>query len=216
MTASEKGKETAAKLVNNLQDISLTKIALIIFGTWLAVYLTRKILPYLAKRGPSQFCLYFLGAEPIIRLFFFVAAIIWVIPIIFNITVQNFLVIAGAASVAIGFAFKDYVSSLIAGIVAIFERPYRPGDWVEINGDYGEVRTVGLRAIQLETAADNIITVPHATIWTKTFPTPTTGRAPCVASPTSISRPITTRLERGPRCRMSLLPAPILITTSLS
>ncbi len=142
-------------------------MALIVLGTWLAVYLARKLLPYLARRGPSQFRLYFLGTEPILRLFFFLAAILWVVPIIFNITVQNFLVIAGAASVAIGFALKDYVSSLIAGIVAIFERPYRLGDWVEIDGDYGEVRTVGLRAIQLQTPADNIISVPHARIWTE-------------------------------------------------
>ena len=75
------------------------------------------------------------------------------------------MVIAGGASVAIGFAFKDYVSSLIAGVVAVFERPYRPGDWVSINGDYGEVQSVGLRAIRLRTPTDDIITVHHLFMW---------------------------------------------------
>ena len=167
MPESQKAKDSAAKLINDLQDISLLKIALIIACAWLFIFLVRKILPYLAARGPSQLRLYLLGAEPILRLFILVGAIFWLIPIIFNITLQNFLVIAGAASVAIGFAFKDYVSSLIAGIVAIFERPYRPGDWVEIEGDAGEVRSVGLRAIQLQTAADNTIAVPHSRIWTE-------------------------------------------------
>ena len=102
---------------------------------------------------------------PIIRLALLTGAVLWVVPIIFNITFQNFLVIAGAASVAIGFAFKDYVSSLIAGIVALVERPYRPGDWVQIGGDYGEVQSVGLRAIRLNTAADNVVTVPHNCLW---------------------------------------------------
>ena len=67
---------------------------------------------------------------------------------------------------ALGFAFKDYVSSLIAGVVAILERPYRPGDWIKIGPHYGEVRTVGLRAIRIRTADDNVVTIPHGTIWT--------------------------------------------------
>lgn len=163
---AEEGSEQAAKLINDLQDISFGKIILIVLITWLVIYVARKLLPYLAERGPSQLRLYMLGAVPIIRLFMLVFAVVWIVPLIFNITFQNFLIIAGAASVAIGFAFKDYASSLIAGIVAIFERPYRPGDWVEIEGDYGEVRRVGLRAISLQTADDNAITVPHDRIWT--------------------------------------------------
>ena len=129
--------------------------------------MARRFLPYLAERGPRQLRLYLLGAVPIIRLVLLVTAILWIIPIVFNITFQNFLVIAGAASLAVGFAFKDYVSSLIAGIVAIVERPYRPGDWVEIDGDYGEVRSVGMRSIQIQTAADNTVTIPHDRIWTE-------------------------------------------------
>lgn len=159
------GQQKAAKLINDLQDISFSKIGLIVLGTWVVIYLSRLVLPYLAERGPSQLRLYLLGAVPIIRIVLLALAIVWVIPIVFNITYQNFLVIFGAAGVAIGFAFKDYVSSLIAGVVAIIERPYRPGDWVEIAGDYGEVRAVGMRSIELRTAADNIIYVPHAKIW---------------------------------------------------
>lgn len=159
--------DDAVKLINDLQDISFGKIGLIIFCTWLTIFVARLVLPYFAARGPSQLRLLMLGAVPVIRLVLLIVAMLWVIPIIFNITFQNFLVIAGAASVAIGFAFKDYVSSLIAGVVAIVERPYRPGDWVEIDGDYGEVRSVGLRAIRLNTAEDNVISVPHGRIWTE-------------------------------------------------
>ena len=159
------GQEKAAQLINDLQDISLSKIGLIVLGTWIAIALARRVLPYLAEKGPSQLRLYLLGAVPVIRLALLVVAVLWLIPIIFNITFQNFLVISGAASVAIGFAFKDYVSSIIAGIVAIFERPYQPGDWVEIGGDYGEVRAVGMRSIEVRTPSDNIVYIPHDKIW---------------------------------------------------
>ena len=161
------GAENTVKLINDLQDISFVEILLVIVLTWLAIYVVRKAAPYLAERGPQQVRLWMLGAVPIARLLLMVVAILWIIPIIFNVTFQNFLVIAGAASLAIGFAFKDYVSSLVAGVVAIFERPYRPGDWVEIEGDYGEVQSVGLRSLRILTADDNLITVPHSHIWTE-------------------------------------------------
>ena len=163
---AEEGGEAAGKLLNDLQDISFGRIALIVVGAWLLIAVTRRVIPYLAERGPSQTRLFLLATVPVIRLVVLVAAVLWVLPLVFNITFQNFLVIAGSASVAIGFAFKDYASSLIAGIVALVERPYRAGDWVEIEGDYGEVRRVGLRSIQIQTSADNTVTVPHDRIWT--------------------------------------------------
>jgi small conductance mechanosensitive channel len=165
MASVEQGQQKAARLINDLQDISFTKIGLILLGTWLVILLARKLLLYLVERSPSQLRLHLPGAVPIIRLALLVIAIMWVIPIVFNITLQNFLVIAGALGVAIGFAFKGYVSSLIAGVVAIVERPYGPGDWVRIGDDYGEVRAVGMRAIEICTPADDIVHVPHAKIW---------------------------------------------------
>lgn len=168
-------QEKAAQLLNDFQEISFLKIALIIGVSFFIIWLVRRMLPYLANRGPSQLRLYILGAVPVLRLTIILAAILWIIPLIFNITVQNFFVIAGAASVAIGFAFKDYVSSLIAGVVAIIERPYGPGDWVEIDGDYGEVVTVGIRAIRLRTAADDVITVSHDRIWSHNISNSNTG-----------------------------------------
>ena len=165
MATAIEGHQKAAQLLNDLQDISLTKVGLIIVGTWLTIVLAHKIFPYLAEKGPSQLRLYLLGAVPVIRLVLLMVALLWLIPIVFNITFQNFLVIFGAASVAIGFAFKDYVSSLIAGVVAIFERPYRPGDWIEIDGDYGEVRSVGMRSVEVCTPSDNIVYIPHEKIW---------------------------------------------------
>lgn len=165
----------AANLFNAWQDISFVQIAFILLLSFGAIWVIRKAIPFLAERAPSRLRLYLLRIVPILRMIIILSAILWITPLIFNITLQNFLVIAGAASVAIGFAFKDYVSSLIAGVVAIFERPYGPGDWVEINGDYGEVINLGMRAIRLRTAADDIITVPHDAIWSQNISNSNTG-----------------------------------------
>jgi small-conductance mechanosensitive channel len=155
----------ASQLINDIGDISFTQVLIIVVSAWLLTFLSRKLLSILAKYGPSKLRLYFLAAIPFIRLCLLTTAVLMIIPIIFNITLQNFLVIAGAVSVAIGFAFKDLASSLIAGVIAISERTYRPGDWVEIGDDYGEVQQVGLRAITLRTPDDNIVTIAHDRIW---------------------------------------------------
>jgi small-conductance mechanosensitive channel len=161
------GAEQAAKLIHDLHDISFLRIGLIVAGTWGAIWLIRRLLPYLADRGPSQLRLTLLGAVPIARLGLLTLAILWVAQLIFVINLQNFFFVAGVVSVAVGFAFKDYVSSLIAGVVAVFERPYRPGDWIKLGDDYGEVTAVGLRTVTLRTPADDVIAAPHARIWTE-------------------------------------------------
>ncbi|NNJ26493.1 mechanosensitive ion channel family protein [Alienimonas chondri] len=166
-SAAEEAGEEAVRLINDLQDISFWRIGLIVAGTWLAIWLLRKALPYLADRGPSQLRLTLLGAVPIARLALLTLAILWVGQLVFNITLQNFLVVAGAVGVALGFAFKDYASSLIAGIVAVFERPYRPGDWIRMGDDYGEVISVGLRTVVIRTPADDVVAAPHSKIWTE-------------------------------------------------
>ncbi len=80
---------------------------------------------------------------------------------------NNLLALTGTISVALGFAFKDYASSLIAGFVALFEVPYRVGDRIQIGEHYGEVISFGLRGIRLRTPSDNIVTIPHNKIWTE-------------------------------------------------
>lgn len=165
MAATSIDPDKVEKLFNSLEDISFTQIGLIIVSTWATVWISKLVLTTISQRTPARVRLYLLGSIPIIRLLLLITAIFWIVPIIFNVTFKNFIFIAGAASVAIGFAFKDYASSLIAGVVALVERPYRPGDWVKIQGDYGEVQEVGMRAVKLRTADDDVITIPHDTLW---------------------------------------------------
>ncbi|MDB4766570.1 mechanosensitive ion channel family protein [bacterium] len=163
--ASESGAEKTVKFINDLSEINFLEVIVVAAATGLAIWAVRRLGPYLADRSPQRLRLFLLGAVPILRLIFLTMAILWIIPIIFNVTFENFIVAAGAISVALGFAFKDYFSSLVAGVVAVFEKPYRPGDWVKIGGDYGEVTAVGLRSLSIRTPADDTVTIPHDKIW---------------------------------------------------
>lgn len=73
----------------------------------------------------------------------------------------------GEQTVAVALGFADYASSLIAGVLALFEGPYRVGDRVQIGEHYGEIVNYGLRGIRLQTPTDNLIFIPHNKIWTE-------------------------------------------------
>lgn len=51
---------------------------------------------------------------------------------------------AGVAGIAVGFAAQTVFSNLISGIIIAFVQPVRLGDLVNIDGDNGRVRSIGL------------------------------------------------------------------------
>ena len=156
-----------SNLFNDIDGWIIFEIVLTIFVIWALIKVTQKVLPLVAELLPVQLRNFTLNMIPVLRVLSLLVMIILVVPLIFNITLQNFVFIAGALSVAVGFAVKDLASSIIAGFVALFEKPYRLGDWISIGEDYGEVVTIGLRSFQLRTPDDNVVTVSHDRIWTE-------------------------------------------------
>ncbi|MCL1483307.1 MAG: mechanosensitive ion channel family protein [Marinobacter sp.] len=125
----------------------------------------QNVFPRIAAKLGGKPRLYLLASVPLLRLVIIVATVILVVPILVKPTLENMVAIFGALALALGFAFKDYANSLIAGIVTLYEMPYRPGDWIEIDGQYGEVRAIGTRAAELLTPDDTVIVVPHSKLW---------------------------------------------------
>lgn len=152
-------------LFNSLDQAAMLKLALIVFGTLALIIISQRALPWLANRLHGGLRHFLLASVPLIRLLLVVAALVLTVPMIIEPSLRNMVTILGAVGLAIGFALKDYASSLIAGVVSAFEQPYRPGDWVEIDGHYGEVVNVGMRTVALVTVDDDYITVPHLKLW---------------------------------------------------
>lgn len=107
-----------------------------------------------------------LRTSPMLRLLIDFVAIVIIVPILVEPTFQNVAALAAAVFLALAFALKDYVSSLVAGLMTILEGTYQPGDWIEVDGAYGEVKLIGVRAVHLVTADDTEVIIPHARIWT--------------------------------------------------
>jgi small-conductance mechanosensitive channel len=171
--ASNGGSEVAnnsANLQDFLADITTGKIAqalLAIFLAYLAIKLSDQFITWLSEKVPLQYRLNIKQSLPFWRAFFIGLTLVTLVRLFLNLTENNILAITGTVAVALGFAFKDYVSSVIAGIIALFETPYQVGDRIKIGDHYGEVVNYGLRGVRILTPDDNIVTIPHNTIWTQ-------------------------------------------------
>lgn len=153
------------ELFQNLNQIAIIQIVVIIAGTWFGMALIQRLLPWLAESFSGRRRLYILASVPIFRLMLIIAAIALIIPKIVEPTVQNLVALLGALGLGLGFAFKDYISSLIAGIVTLYEMPYRVGDWITIENVYGEVKEIGMRAVEIVTPDDTVVVIPHQKFW---------------------------------------------------
>ncbi len=80
---------------------------------------------------------------------------------IFQLTREVLLALGGTAAVSVGFALKDLVASVVAGLIIITDKPFQVGDRVTFEGHYGEIRHIGLRSVRLVTLDDTQITIPN-------------------------------------------------------
>ena len=171
-SAGEAAKETADQTKELLTKITTGKIvqALIII---LFCLIALRVVEWLVNWGSEKIArerrLRVKQLLPLLRTVILCATIVTLMNLFLNLSPENILAVTGTVAVALGFAFKDYASSIIAGIVAIFEGPYRVGDRVKIGDDYGEVVSYGLRGIRLQTPGDNTVTIPHSKIWTESI-----------------------------------------------
>lgn len=158
----------ASAHINFLQSLTWSHILLaaaVLIACQILVQLVRLAVRRAAATAPPHRRLLILRAAPIARLLIGVAGIAIIIPLLVEPNFEDIIALLATVSLALAFALKDYVSSLVAGVVTILENSYQPGDWIEVDGIYGEVTAIGTRAVYIVTADDNAVIIPHAKLW---------------------------------------------------
>jgi small-conductance mechanosensitive channel len=62
--------------------------------------------------------------------------------LIWSSEIQNFALSIAAFAVAIVLAMREFIQSIIGFLYLVSTRPFRVGDWIQIDGDYGEVAEI--------------------------------------------------------------------------
>jgi len=79
-----------------------------------------------------------------------------------GLSLQNFVVVLGAFGVGIGFGLQDIVNNFLSGLILLFERPVKVGDFIVVNEEWGTISKIGLRSTVVETINHSEIIVPNS------------------------------------------------------
>lgn len=157
-----------ADQVDNLGNIVALfrpeKILLIIIGFILMGALVRFI-NVMSNKLQAQFNskrLLVLQIVTVLNFFIYFAGTFFLLYVVLSPPKELLIALGGSVAVAIGFSIKDLVASFLAGIVLLFDRPFNVGDRVSFGDVYGEVQSIGLRAVRLVTLDDNLVTIPNS------------------------------------------------------
>ena len=155
------------------QDVLLV-LGVFILARLLA-FLIRRLTLRFAEHVPPRWRLSVLRTLPIARLLVGIGAVVVIVPILVEPTFRNIVTLVASVGLALAFTLKDYGSSLAAGVVMVFENTYQPGDWIDVGGAYGEVRSIGVRATRIVTADDTEVIIPHTRLWSANIFNATSG-----------------------------------------
>ena len=83
---------------------------------------------------------------------------------------ENLAIIAGALSVGIGFGLQTIFSNFVSGLILLFERPVRAGDWVILgNGLEGHIKKVNMRSTEILTLERSSVLIPNSNLLSDTI-----------------------------------------------
>ncbi len=161
--ASEAGANAARLVVNILRS------ALWLSGAWLAARLINTLLlnPLIKRRSGSpapRILANSVGATV------FILAVFGIVRYVFDRPVTGLVATSGVLTIIVGFAIREMIADFFSGIAMNTERPYRIGDYLELEpGLVGRVTELNWRSTRLITQAGKTVVVPNSNLAGRQF-----------------------------------------------
>lgn len=83
----------------------------------------------------------------------------------FGVQTTSVIAIIGAAGLAVGLALQGTLSNLAAGVMLVLFRPIKLGDFVDVGGTMGTVKSLTLNFTELADISNAQVIIPNAQVW---------------------------------------------------
>lgn len=136
-------------------------IAIFIIGFWLAKFISKMVVRILNKRESDPSLISFLSSltRAIIKILVVITAITQL-----GVEMTSFVAILGAAGLAIGMAFSGTLSNFAGGVMILFFKPFKYGDYVDVQGEEGFVDQILIFNTILKTMDNKIIILANGSV----------------------------------------------------
>lgn len=101
---------------------------------------------------------------PLVRVVVWAIAVVSAVMVVLRVSPTAAFAFTGGGLLLLGIAARELTANLLAGFTIATDRPLYVGDFVEVAGQRGEVKGIGLRSTQLVTPDDTMITIPNKVI----------------------------------------------------
>ncbi len=77
-------------------------------------------------------------------------------------------ILVGAFGVGLGFGLQNIINNFVSGLILLFERPIKVGDVIQLGGNEGVVKHIGIRASIVEAPNGSEFIVPNGSLISET------------------------------------------------
>lgn len=142
-------------------------LALAIFVFYVGRFVIRKIYKllstiFLRRRLDKSLTTFILSLVNIVLYFILIVTVIGIL----GIETTSFLALFASAGVAIGMALSGTLQNFAGGVLILLLRPYRIGNYIEVQGYAGTVREIQIFFTVLNTPDNKSISIPNGSIST--------------------------------------------------
>lgn len=149
------------KLVNSFGVYALKALIITLIGFYLAKFIKKRAKALLLKVSGDETLSTFLAQVANVAILVLTLIILLSV---FGVQTASIITVIGTAGIAIALALKDSLSSIASGIVLIILRPYKKGDFVDIDGVLGQIISINLFNTHLTSLDGRIIIIPNSSI----------------------------------------------------